>query len=170
MKITGLEEYGLRCILKLANVKASEPLAASAIAEDEGISVEYVRKFMFLLRKANLVKAVRGIQGGFALNKPADKISIKAIFDALRKEKFSQRNFCHHFPGHKTECVHMDSCSVRPIWTLLFVYFDNLLSDITLADLLRGESEVKTVLQTRWLETAEKFSDQMDKGLRKVKG
>ena len=59
---------------------------------------------------------------------------------------------------------------MRPVWSLLFMYFDNLLGDITLADLMKGEGEVKNVLQTRWLETAEKFSEKMDKGLRKVKG
>jgi Rrf2 family protein len=160
MKITGLEEYGLRSILRLAEADEATSMAASEIAEKEGMTVEYVRKFMYLFRQAELVKAVRGVQGGFTLARPSKEISVREIFEALRKEKFTQTSFCSHFPGHMSECVHMEGCSVRPVYTLLFSYFDGLLGEISLFDLMQDENHVKKTLKTRWLETADKIGSE----------
>ena len=140
MHISAVEEYGLRCALQLASLADGSVLAASQIAEREGISVQYASKIMHLFRKANLVVASRGMQGGFRLARPPSEVSVKAIFGSLREEK---TDFCGQYKGQQQECVHLKSCSVRPVWDVLSSYFDSVLEQLTLADLNRNENETR---------------------------
>src|SRR3990167_3548619 len=140
MHISAVEEYGLRCVLQLAALEAGTTIAASQIAEREGLSVQYASKIMHLFRKAGLVRASRGIQGGFCLSKEAQSIALKDVFAALREEKQASA-FCSQYKGQHENCVHLQNCSVRPVWEILTSYFDNILEKITLADLVNNETE-----------------------------
>lgn len=142
MHISAVEEYGLRCALQLAALAEGEVLAASQIAEREGISVQYASKIMHIFRKAGLVQAVRGMQGGFRLGKLPIDIPIRDVFSALRETKNSI-TFCHQYTGNKDECVHLQACSVRPVWQILASYFDSVLEKISLADLVRNETDAR---------------------------
>lgn len=142
MHISAVEEYGLRCALQLASLPDGSLLAASQIAEREGISVQYASKILHLFRKAGLVSASRGMQGGFRLSRPAAETSIQAVFSAFREEK--EDGFCSQFRGQQAECVHLKECSVRPVFDVLTSYFDSVLEHLTLADLARTEAETRT--------------------------
>ena len=69
MKLSPLEEYGLRCLIQLARRGSSQPVTIRQISESEGLSTAYVGKLMFLLQRANLVLSTRGVQGGYLLAK-----------------------------------------------------------------------------------------------------
>ncbi len=143
MNITALEEYGIRCALQLAQAFEQGSVAASRIAEAEGISLEYVSKLMHVFRKAGLVVAVRGAQGGFRLVRSPSSITVLDVFQALESGRRPQSNkseHCAQFKGQHSECVHFGNCSVRPVWETLFAYFENVLKDLTLAHLLNHES------------------------------
>ena len=141
MHISAVEEYGLRCALQLAALPDGSLLAASQIAEREGISVQYASKIMHLFRRAGLVSASRGMQGGFRLVKAPAEISVRMVFNALREE--ARTEFCTQHKGLQQECVHLKSCSVRPVWDVLFSYFDAVLEKLTLADLVRTEADAR---------------------------
>ncbi len=150
MNVSALEEYGLRCAVSLASLKPNETLSASEIAEKEGLSVEYVSKFMLYLKKAELVKTVRGVNGGFALAKPATEISLKQVFEALsgKRRGVADEEFCNSFAGKTESCVHQSGCSIRPFWKILSLYIDAFTSEMTLQDLLRSESETLAKMKT----------------------
>ena len=67
MKITAQEEYGLRCLLRLARAGDGRSLTIPEIAADEGLSVPYVAKLLAVLRQAGLIESVRGRSGGYRL-------------------------------------------------------------------------------------------------------
>ncbi len=141
MQISSTEEYGLRCALVLA--RSSEQLSASQIAEREGISVEYVSKLLHLFKKAQLVESVRGSRGGFRLAKAPNAVTVKEVFEAIQaQQKTPQKtkDFCKSHAGQQNSCVHLSDCSVRPMWTVLFSYFDDLLERIHLSDLMSSET------------------------------
>ena len=70
MKISAQEEYGLRCLLRLA--KAESGVATlPEVAAAEGLSVPYVAKLMAVLRHAGILDSVRGRSGGYKLARPA---------------------------------------------------------------------------------------------------
>ena len=71
MKITAQEEYGLRCLLRLARVEPDQPpLTIPEIAADEKLSVPNVAKLLSVLRQAGLIESVRGRTGGYRLARP----------------------------------------------------------------------------------------------------
>jgi Rrf2 family protein len=147
MNVSALEEYGLRCAVQLASLPEGKTLSAPEIAEREGLSIEYVSKFMLLLKRAELVRTVRGIKGGFALSKPASDTSLKEVLDALNGRKNSGQDFCQSFTGKSESCVRSGSCSIRPFWDLLARYVEEFTTRMTLADLVRPQDEL--LLKTR---------------------
>ncbi len=148
MKISATEEYGLRCILQLAKLKPGQQLAASGIAEAEGISVQYASKMMHLFRKAGLVESIRGLHGGFRLTKSASSITLYEVFQALGSMK-DTTSFCERFSGDRDTCVHIGDCAVRPVWHVLFEHFDSVLRELCLVDLVSGEAAVRNIMASK---------------------
>lgn len=146
MHISAIEEYGLRCAIHLASLAEGSTLAASQIAEREGLSVQYVSKIMHLFRKASLVQAVRGMQGGFRLSRSPSEVSLKTVLAALKTDR-SNHSFCQQHSGQNDQCVRLQNCSVRPVWQVLTGYFDNVLEKVSLADLARTEDEARKRLE-----------------------
>lgn len=157
MHISAVEEYGLRCVLQLASVSDASLLAASQIAEREGLSVQYASKIMHLFRKAGLVKAVRGMQGGFRLAKDPTEITLKSVFAAVREDKEESGGFCSQYKGLQAECVHLKECAVRPVWHILSSYFDSVLDQLTVADLAKNEKESRRRIEEFAKSEAEKM-------------
>lgn len=143
MKITALEEYGLRCLLQLAKDKGTDPLTVSAIAESEGLSVPYVSKLMSTLRQEGLVESVRGRSGGYVLSRPATQITVGQAMGALGGQLF-EPEFCSTHHGSNDECVHLTSCSIRSLWGVLGRIINQVLDQTTLADLADREQPCKT--------------------------
>jgi Rrf2 family transcriptional regulator, iron-sulfur cluster assembly transcription factor len=155
MNVSALEEYGLRCAVRLASVSSPLTLSAAEIAESEGLSVEYVSKFMLYLRRGGLVRTVRGAKGGFSLSRPADQITLKAVFDALgNKRKFSDE-FCKAYAGKTEVCVHTDNCTIRPFWSMMQVYIEQFTTHMTLADLVQPAAHT----EARTREIARRFTE-----------
>jgi DNA-binding IscR family transcriptional regulator len=134
MNVSALEEYGLRCAVRLAALQPSETLSAPEIAESEGLSVEYVSKFMLLLKRADL--------------------------DALgSKRQDSSDEFCKSFAGKTESCARSGNCSIKPFWKILSSYVDEVTREMTLNDLLLGEAATVAVT----IELAQKNLDQLKK-------
>ena len=83
MKISAQEEYGLRCLVQVANLKEGESLTLPQIAEREGISQANAGKVLWLLNKAGFVHATRGTKGGYSLARPAGEIAMDEVVIAL---------------------------------------------------------------------------------------
>lgn len=168
MNVTSHEEYGLRCALQLARVYGRAQLPASRIAEKEGISVEYVSKFMHLFRKLGLVSSVRGTQGGFRLARAPKEINLLELLEALHPKRNLQLNFCQQFSGQRDCCVNLEECSVRPLWSLITFYFDSILKELSLEDLLDSEAEVRSRVESLLLKSIESYRNSGPE--RKVEG
>ncbi len=141
MNVSALEEYGLRCAARLAILQDEETLSAPEIAESEGLSVEYVSKFMLHLKKAGLVRTVRGVNGGFALARKPSEITLKDVFDALSGKKRVNDEFCKSFAGKSETCTRMDGCTIRPFWKVLSHYIEEFTKEMTLQDLVQSEQK-----------------------------
>ncbi|MBQ6321971.1 MAG: Rrf2 family transcriptional regulator, partial [Lachnospiraceae bacterium] len=60
-----------------------EHMALNAIANRNGISVQYLEQVFAALRRADIVKSIKGPQGGYLLKKPASQITVAEIVLAL---------------------------------------------------------------------------------------
>lgn len=141
MRISALEEYGLRCALDLARHYEKGLVSASKLAEREGISTEYASKILFLMRSSGLVRSERGNQGGFQLVESPDQISVKRVFDAVDPKVVDGHAFCNQHTGQRDECVHLGKCSIRSVWDDLSTHIDRLLAQLTLSDLLERKTQ-----------------------------
>jgi len=149
MKITATEEYGMRCMMRLA-LRPGQTVALGELAEEEGIAVPFAAKVLLRLRRAGLVAATRGRHGGYTLTTPAAQITVLEILNALGKPLYDS-SFCRvHGAPHAAECSRLTDCSLRPVW----VHFDALLRQFftktTLADLAADERRTDRQLQERW--------------------
>lgn len=75
-------EYGLRAIIKIAQHN-KKPLSLANISKSEGISQGYLEKLISKLKKAGLVISAKGMNGGYLLGRPVDKIRMAEIILAL---------------------------------------------------------------------------------------
>ena len=60
MKLSTKGRYGLRAMIDLARYSEVEPVSINSIAARQNISERYLEQLVALLRKAGLVKSIRG--------------------------------------------------------------------------------------------------------------
>ena len=140
MKISAQEEYGLRCLVQLANLSEGDSLTLPQIAESEGISTANAGKLMWLLNKADFVLSTRGTKGGYALARPAEDIKLSEIIRVLDEDVLSSH--CESYTGVLESCIHNGDCGIRPVIVGLHEIVENALSQITLAQLVGNEASV----------------------------
>jgi Rrf2 family protein len=144
LKISSQEEFGLRFLLQLAKTEEQE-VSLAEIATKEGVSLPYVRKIFGILRAGGLVKATKGVQGGYSLVRPAAEINLRQIFAAL---KTTEQDFhCSYFSGNLDICANYGDCGVRPVLSLLTRKIDDFLCRINLSQLAHEEKQVIAQLQ-----------------------
>jgi Rrf2 family protein len=151
MKITAQEEYGLRCLLRLARQPLGEPMTIPEIAMAEHLSIPYVAKLMHILRQAELVDSARGRSGGYTLARSSEEISLGQALAVLGEPLFDDPGYCErhqgteHAPGG---CVHTTDCAVRAVWRSLGDLIADVLHRVSLAELLTPESAMAKMLRT----------------------
>ena len=134
MKITALEEYGLRCLVQLAGRQGVEPLSAREIAEAEGLTVEYVTQLLVRLRHAGLVTSVRGSHGGFLLTRPPESMTMGDVTRALGEPLLER--LCASYTGTRPTCIHeVGSCGILDFWSDIAGKVHGVLDGYTLKDL-----------------------------------
>jgi len=148
MKITAQEEYGLRCLLQLARATQGRVVSVKEIASREGLSAAYAEKLLRILSRAGLVHSMRGMNGGYMLNRPAMQITLGEVVRALGTVE-TTTHICTVFTGHLDACVHFRDCGLRSVWSGLTTYIQNFLDHTTLASLLENEYTVSARLAKR---------------------
>jgi len=139
MRLTAQEEYGLRCLLRVA--RGQDSMTTPEIAAREGLTQAHVHKLMRLLRRGGLVKSVRGRNGGYQLARPAEEINVGAALAALG-DRFYSSDFCQEHTGSERTCVRNSDCSIRSLWIALDRTVQHALQSTKLSDLLRTEPEM----------------------------
>ena len=71
MNFSKKSRYGLRALIDLSVYSKESHVALAAIAERNSISPQYLEQVFAALRKAGIIKSVKGPQGGYLLAKPA---------------------------------------------------------------------------------------------------
>lgn len=151
MKITSQEEYGIRCLLRLARAHGGQPLTIPEIAADEGLSPAYVGKLLSLLRRAGLIESNRGRTGGYHLARTPASVRLSEALDALGEPLFEGAAYCDRHAGPETvgPCVHQGSCNLRGVWQTLTQFMQHVLDQVTLHDLLTGEVPIVQTLRAQ---------------------
>jgi len=129
MKISKKSQYGLRAMVYLAkNSKKKEITPLKEISEKERIPFDFLEKIMGNLEQAGLVKAKKGVQGGYFLAKPAKKITPGDIVLILEEDITLV---------HCVGCPMAGSCTSEDVWSEAQQSLDNTLNAVSLADLIK---------------------------------
>lgn len=130
MKLSSKSRYGLRAMVYLA--ERGEVVSLASVARDTSTSEAYLEQLFSLLKRAGLVKSVRGANGGYKLAKAACKITIGEIVRALEDEL----EIVDCISG---ECQSKCNCVSHRVWRTLYDAINEALDSITLAGVLSEE-------------------------------
>lgn len=135
MKFSAQEEYGLRCLLQIAQHEGEGGITIGDISRAEGLSEPNVAKLLRALRQGGFIVSSRGQTGGYTLARPAAKIRIGVVLAELGGKLFDA-SFCDDHAGTEDLCTHSSACSIRSLWRSVQSAVDDVLKKMTLADLL----------------------------------
>lgn len=83
MQFNQATDYAFRVIMHLAGLPEGAIVKSQMIAEEQNIPIGFLQKIMRVLTQGEVVKSYRGIDGGFALAKPAVDISLLDIITIM---------------------------------------------------------------------------------------
>ncbi|MFA3782704.1 Rrf2 family transcriptional regulator [Melioribacteraceae bacterium 4301-Me] len=142
MKFSAQEEYGLRCMLRIAKFyDVGKSLTIPEISRAEGISEHNTGKILRILRLGGLLEAERGQLGGYTLSRPPEKILVGDVLQILGGRLYDD-SFCQSHTGIADICTNSIDCSVRSLWKLIQDAVDGVVRNLTLKDLLGTESNL----------------------------
>lgn len=140
MKLSTKGRYGLKAMFDLALFGGETPVSLTAISERQNISVNYLEQLIAPLRKAGLVKSVRGAQGGYLLAKPASEISVADILFTL--EGSLAPTDCVN-DQHEDNCTNADYCVTRMIYEKMHNSINDVVKSISLQDMIDDHNQLK---------------------------
>lgn len=139
MKISTRGRYGLRAMLGLARGGTDAPVLMESLARQEELSIKYLHALLTRLKAARLVRSVRGAGGGFVLARPPARITLKEILRAL--EGSLSLVPC---VADRRACRKTSRCTARGVWRELSDRIEDMLTHISLQDLLDSENQSDT--------------------------
>ena len=140
MKISTKGRYGLRALIDLAQYSEIEPVSISSIATRQGISERYLEQLMTLLKKAGLIKSIRGAGGGYVLAKEISDISVGDVLRAL--EGSLEPVECAAY--HSTEsCEAAGGCVTKYVWQRINESINRTVDEISLKQLVEESKSVQ---------------------------
>lgn len=134
MKISSKTHYGLQAAYILA--RDGKNISAKQLETETGISSKYLERIMRIMTGAGIVAASRGAQGGYYLTKSPEKTTAGEIVRALEDNL------------EIIDCVKTggcEKCASSIVWKKLYVSINDMLDQITLADMLEENSEGQSI-------------------------
>ena len=119
----------------LARFKENKPVSLRDISLRQSISLLYLEQIFLKLKRNNIVKSIRGANGGYILNKNPKQIRLSEIFLALDQnikttscEKHSKKG-CN---GRSAKCI------THNLWDELDIHINTFFENKNLDDLIRN--------------------------------
>jgi Rrf2 family protein len=113
VRLTARSEYGLLAMIDLASAPDSEPVCAREIAERQGIPLKFLEQLLVSLRRAGIVRSVRGARGGFTLDRNPARVTVLEVVEALEGPLTS--TVCDG--DRAASCGKTGSCAASVVWT-----------------------------------------------------
>lgn len=138
MEISTQGRYGVRALIDLAVNADSNAVPLREISERQNISERYLEQIFAELKKAGLIRSIRGAHGGYLLNHQPEEISLADILGVLEGKIAPEINIKNE---QGEEAVFQTVA--QEIWLKLEEGLQELMKSITLADLKVRTEEVR---------------------------
>ena len=140
MKLTSKGRYAVMALVDIAKFDNINPVSLRDISLRQGISVDFLEQIFLKLKKNEIVKSIRGTQGGYILSKKPSEIKLNNIFDAIDERvktvqcKKESKKSCN---GKSSKCVTHD------LWNELETHINSFFEQKSLEDLVsKKESRI----------------------------
>ena len=140
MKLTSKGRYAVMALVDLARFDNINPVSLRDISLRQGISLDYLEQIFSKLKKNEIVKSIRGTQGGYVLNKSPNDIKLTNIFDAVDEKvktvqcKKESKRGCN---GKATKCI------THNLWDELEIHINTFFENKSLKDLLNNNKQTR---------------------------
>ncbi len=125
LRISKLADYGTVVMVHLA--KCSQQLNARDIALHTHLTIPTVSKLLKRLTTAGLLSSVRGVNGGYRLQRAARDISVAEIIYAMDESRGLTE--CS---AHQSECSLQEVCHIQGNWRLISQSIESALKSVSL--------------------------------------
>ena len=138
MKLTSKGRYAVMALADLAKFNSVNPVSLKDISLRQGISLDFLEQIFSKLKKYNIVKSIRGANGGYILNKEPEEIKLANILSAVDEEvktvqcKKESKKGCN---SKTTKCI------THNLWDELEIHINNFFEQKNLKDLINNSSE-----------------------------
>ena len=140
MKLTSKGRYAVMALVDLARFDNINPVSLRDISLRQGISLDYLEQIFSKFKKNDIVKSIRGTQGGYVLNKNPNDIKLTNIFHAVDEKvktvqcKKESKKGCN---GKATKCI------THNLWDELEIHINTFFENKSLKDLLNNNKETR---------------------------
>lgn len=135
MKISTKGKYAVEALVYMAYFSREIPLSVKTISEAIGTTQGYLEQIFFILKKENILSAVRGVKGGYLINQPLNKLTVGKVVRCVEKEIWP-------VPCVKDEaacnCGIQDICTTKHLWSKMSKLINETMDSITLEQLILG--------------------------------
>ena len=138
MRVSTRGRYALRLMLDLAMNNTGEPVRLKDVAKRQEISEKYLEQIISILNKAGFVKSVRGPAGGYSLKRKPEEYTVGMI---LRLTEGSLAPVACVEEGVEN-CPKAETCVTLTVWQQLNDAINQVVDNITLADLVERSEEM----------------------------
>ena len=138
MKLNTRGRYAVMALADLANFDKENPVSLRDISLRQNISLVYLEQIFSKLKKNNIVKSIRGANGGYVLTKTPEQIKLSNIFSAVDEQvktlqcKRESKKGCN---GRLTKCI------THYLWDDLEMHINDFFDRKNLGDLLKNNQD-----------------------------
>ncbi|MBL4692587.1 MAG: Rrf2 family transcriptional regulator [Magnetovibrio sp.] len=140
MKLSTKGRYAVMAMVDLCKSSTGRPIALADIAERQEISLSYLEQLFGKLRRAELVKSVRGPGGGYLLARGANEICISDVILAVDEPISTTR--CTEAEGCRSDNAR---CLTHNLWEALSDQIYMYLDSVTLEDVAERRDNLARV-------------------------
>ncbi len=140
MMLTTKSRYAVMAIVEVASSQSAKPIKLADISNKQTIPLNYLEQIFLKLKKANIVKSVKGPGGGYCLNIPSESLNIIEIIDAV--EENTKMTRCS---VDKTCRKNGAKCMTHDLWKGLGNQIRSYFLSISVADVMAGEIDFRLV-------------------------
>jgi len=133
MRISAKADYAVRAAVEMA-AAGDEPVKGEAMAEAQGIPLQFLEHILLELKHARLVRARRGARGGYWLAKPPEEITLASVIRAVEGPLANIQDQAPEqtsYPGNAER--------LSDVWIAVRASLRRVLENVTIADLRDGK-------------------------------
>ena len=140
MKLNARGRYAVMALADMAKFDQQNPISLRDISLRQNISLVYLEQIFSKLKKNNIVKSIRGTNGGYMLSKDPEQIKLSNIFSAVEEKvktvqcKKESKKGCN---GKLTKCI------THYLWDELEIHINDFFDKKNLGDLLKSNLETR---------------------------